>query len=204
MTGSERDVDLRGGFVRGFRTCLPNSLRLFFRRELLLDLGGDGVGVHLVGRGCFAQHLRGISPRCRQQNHGFNQSTSHGVLVRAAKVGGKSLRNAAIIPLLPDAMLPRQHLQAVFFQEACQPLDDKQEVPFHQPHRDRRANCRENSKPGDVGDGFLSAPLLLFGLELGVACASPGLLLRMVDRAGGIGADFVDRTRSKDRTVGRK
>src|SRR6201998_3234657 len=90
-------------------------------------------------------------------------------------------------------MLPRQHLKAGFFQEACQPLDDKQEVPLHQPYRDCRANRSQNSKPRDVGDGFLSAPLFLLGLESGVACASSGLLLRMVDGAGGIGADFVDR-----------
>jgi hypothetical protein len=68
-------MELRGGFVCGFRTCLRNSLRFLFRRKLLLHLGRDGVGVHLVGRGCFAQHLRGIAPRCRQQNRGFDQDT---------------------------------------------------------------------------------------------------------------------------------
>ena len=37
---------------------LFRGFRLLFRSELLLDLRGDGVGVHLVQGGGFVQHLR--------------------------------------------------------------------------------------------------------------------------------------------------
>jgi hypothetical protein len=37
-------------------------------------------------------------------------------LVGASDVGGNGLPDTAIIPLLPDAVLPRQHLKAVLVQ----------------------------------------------------------------------------------------
>jgi len=121
----------------------------FFHHESLPDLGGDGLGVHLVGRGSFLQHPRGIAPRYRQQNRGFNQSPPQGVLVCAAKVGGKCLGDSAVVPFLPNAMLPYQHLKAGLFQETCQPLDDKKRdrassaVPrrSRQWQRERRFSC---------------------------------------------------------------
>src|SRR6185437_16115494 len=87
-------------------------LRSISGDELLLDLRGDGVGVHLVGGGCFAQYLRGIGPRGRQQNDRFDQSAAQCALVGTAKISGKSFGDSAVLPFLPDTMLPGQHCEA--------------------------------------------------------------------------------------------
>jgi hypothetical protein len=57
--------------------------------------------------------------------------------------------------------LPRQRLDAALIHKRHKLLDHKQQVTFQQPNRDSRPNCREDTKPGGVGDRLLLALLLL-------------------------------------------
>jgi hypothetical protein len=59
-----------------------------------------------------------------------------------------------------------------------------------QANRDSGADGGEDAKPGRVGDGLFLALLLLLGLPLLIVAV--GLLLRMMHRAGWIGAHLMD------------
>ena len=165
-------------------------LRLLLRGELLLHLGGDGVGVHLVGGGRILEDGGRIAARGRQQDARLDQQPGERTFIGAAKEGGERLCHASIVALLPDAMLPRQHLDAVLVHDAYQLLKDEKQVTLHQANRNGGADSGEDTEAGRVGDGLFLALLLLLGLPLLIVAA--GLLLRMMDRAGWIGAHLMD------------
>src|ERR1700691_582240 len=96
------------------------------------------------------------------------------------------LCHASIVALLPDAMLPRQRLDAPLIHESYQLLKDEKQVTFHQPHRHGGAHSGEHAQAGSVSDGLLFALLLLLGLRFLILAA--GFLLRMMNRAVGISA----------------
>ena len=98
--------------------------------------------------------------------------------MKAAKV----FADASVVALLPDAMLPRQHLDAALVHEAYQLLKDEKQVTFHQANRDGCADGGEDAEAGRIGDGLFLALLLLLGLPLLIVAA--GWLLRMMHRAG--------------------
>lgn len=57
-----------GGLVGGLR-CL---LGLLAGSELVLDLRGDGIGVDLVERGCFAKDAVAVRTRCNYEDDGLD------------------------------------------------------------------------------------------------------------------------------------
>ena len=63
-------------------------------------------------------------------------------------------------------MLPRKHLNAVFFHEAYQLLDDEKQVVLQQANRHGCTHSDEDAEAGSVCDGLFPALLLLFGFPL--------------------------------------
>jgi hypothetical protein len=165
-------------------------LRLFLGRELLLHLESDGIGIDLICGRCFLEDSGWIAARGRQQDAGLDQQPGERSFIGAAYEGGEGLLHTAIVALLPDAVLPRQHLDAALIHKEQQPLDDRQQVTLHQAHRDSGTDGGKDAKAKGVGNGLLLPLLFLFGLPLPIIAV--GSLLGMMHRAGEIGAHLVD------------
>jgi hypothetical protein len=148
--------------------------------------------VHLVKLGGFAQNVRGITARSREQNDRFDHGAAQCALVGMAKKGREQLTDGVVIFGLLEAVLLGENRGAVLVQQVDHALGNKQEVAFHQPHRDSRANRRENAKAGCIGDGFHPAPLILFGFECSIVRPIAVHLLRVMDGAIGIFAYLMD------------
>ena len=136
--------------------------------------------------------MRGIAARGCEQDNGLDHGAAQRAFIGAAKKGREQLADGFVLFGLLDAVLLGENRGAVLVQQVDHAFGHKQQVAFHQPYRDRRADCRENAQAGCVGDSFLPAPLLLFGLELRIARACAVCLLRVMHGAGWIGADFVN------------
>ena len=79
------------GFGLGLLNGLLRGLRFLLGGELLLDLEGDGVGVHLIDSGGIMKHLRGIVPGGHVKDGGFHQHFAQHALFGTAQVRGKQL-----------------------------------------------------------------------------------------------------------------
>jgi hypothetical protein len=102
--------------------------------------------------------------------------------IGAAEEGGKRLRYASIVALLPDAMLPCQPLDAVLVHDTHQLLKDEEQVTFEQAYWNSGADGSKDAEAGCIGDGLLLALLFLLGLPLLIVAT--GWLLRMMHWAG--------------------
>ena len=86
----------------GLRFCgrlgcvLLRRFGLLLLRELLFDLGGNRLGIHLVGRGRIAQYLRGIAARSREQDNGLDHGATQGAFVGTAKKGREQLADLSL------------------------------------------------------------------------------------------------------------
>jgi len=175
-----------GSFGCGLRCFLC----LLFRGKLLLHLEGDSIGVHLIDAGCVMQNCGGIRSCGGKHDGGLYHQPGEGSFVGTTKKCTERFRQASIVALLPDAMLPRQCFDAALVHQAYQLLKDEKQVTLHQTDRDSGAHSRENTKAGCVGYGLLLPLLLLLGLPLRIVAA--GLRLGMMHRAGWIGTHLVD------------
>jgi hypothetical protein len=89
-------------------------------------------------------------------------------------------------------MLTRQRLDARFIQGRHKLLQNEEEIALEQSPRDGGGDGREDAKSGRVGDGLVTALLLLLCLPSNLI-PSAGLL-GMMYRAGHVGAYLVDST----------
>ena len=154
---------IRSTYGRGFL----HGLGLVLRGELLLDLRRDCGHVHLVELGGLAECLTGFVGRVsRLQNGHFNLQASEGAFVGLAKKGRKQLgRCVGSVVGLAEVVLTQNNGQAAFVLDRGETLDHKQKIAFHQANGYRCADGAQDTQAGDLGDGFLAAALLLFGLD---------------------------------------
>jgi hypothetical protein len=89
---------------------------------------------------------------------------------------------------LLDAAIPGENLDAPFLQLGKQTLDNENEVALGEAHRHSVNDGGKDAQAYDVGNRLLAALLLLLGLDALVS--GWPLLLRTVDRAFGVSADF--------------
>jgi hypothetical protein len=92
-----------------------------------------------------------------------------------------------------NAAIPGENLDAPFLQLGKQTLDNENEVALGEAHRHSINDGGKDTQAYGVGYRLFAAVLLLFDLDaLGIDSFFWGwpLLLRAVDRAFGVGADF--------------
>ena len=77
-------------------------------------------------------------------------------------------------------------------QHRGQPRHNKEQVAFHQSHRNRIADGFQDAQPGGLGLRLLPALFFLRGLYRGIGVRPPLLLLRVMHGAIGIGAHLAD------------
>src|SRR6187402_1348256 len=179
-----------GHLLRGLGCWLCCLLCLLLGRELLLHLEGDGFGVHLVGSGGFLEDHGGIAPRRRQEDACFHRQPGECAFIRTTNKRSQRFSDASIIALLPDAMLPCQHLDAVLIHDAHQLFENEEQVTLQETNGNSGAHSGEDTEASRIGDGLLLALLVLLGLPLLIVAA--GWLLRMMNGAGWIGTYLVD------------
>ena len=89
---------------------------------------------------------------------------------------------------LLDAVIPGEYLDAPFLQLGKQTLDNENEVALGEAHRHSVNDGGKDAQAYSVGNRLLAALLLLLGFDALVS--GWPLLLRAVDRAFGVSADF--------------
>ena len=73
----------------GYGLRLLFSFRLRFGGELMLDLEGDCIGVHLIGLGCGAKNLTSVRLLAgRKQDDGFDDQLADNALLGLAEKSG--------------------------------------------------------------------------------------------------------------------
>ena len=87
-----------------------------------------------------------------------------------------------------DAPVPRDHLQPLFVQQREQLFGNEEKVALHQPDGNGGHDGLQDADSGCVRQCLLAAALLLLGFEAGIGLRR--LLLRMVHRAGRLGANL--------------
>jgi len=105
-------------FLRGLRCGWWSFLCFLLRGALLLHLGGDGLGVDLVSTGGILEDGGRVAPRGCKQNARLDHQPGERAFIRATNKSRQRFADASIVPLLSDAMLPRQHLHAVLVHDA--------------------------------------------------------------------------------------
>ena len=156
----------------------------------MLHLEGDSIGVHLVRAGCILEHVAGVAACGCKQDARLDQHPRQSAFISAAEKGSKRFRYASLVALLPDAMLPGQHLDAVLIHDADQLLKDEEQVALEETNRDSGTDGSENTEAGRVGDSLFLALLFLFCLPVLIVAA--GCLLGMMHRTGWIRAHLMD------------
>ena len=91
---------------------------------------------------------------------------------------------------LLDAAIPGENLDAPLLQLGKQTLDNENEVALGEAHRHGGDDGGKDAQAYGVGNRLLAALLLLLGLDALVS--GWPLLLRAVDGAFGVGADFAN------------
>ena len=66
---------------------------------------------------------------------------------------------------LAEAVQQENNGQTALVQDGCETFDDKQQVLFHQANGNRFADNVKETQARGLGNGFLPAALLLFGLD---------------------------------------
>ena len=198
---------LLGCFLSGFSCGLRRLLCFLFRGELLLDLGSDGVGVHLVHGSGLVEYLSRVMPGAHVEDGDFNQDTTQYALFGTTEIGGKLLPKRVAGFGLLDTVPAGNDGQTAFVQQGSQSLGDEEQVTSHQPNRDSLRDGGEGADASSVGNRNLPTLPLLPRLRLGVILDLLRTRLRVMHWAGWLRAyltnlAFVDAFR--DNGFGRK
>ena len=130
------------------------------------------------------------------ENYGLDQKLSKLAFLSFANINAHQLPDGIRWLCLLDAVIPGENLDAPFLQLGKQTLDNKNEVTLGEAHRHSVNDGGKDAQAYGVGNRLLAALLLLLGILLGIDALISGwpLLLRAVDGAFGVSADFPNLT----------
>jgi len=171
----------------GYGLRLLFSFRLFLGGELMLDLEGNRIGVHLVRLGCSAENLTSVRLLAGgKQDDGFDDQLADDAFLGLAQKGREQL-GCGFAFLRSDASVPGDHLQPLVVEQREHLFGDEEKISLHQSDWNGGDDGLQYAHSGGVRQCLFLAALVLLRFEAGIGLR--GLLLGVMNRAIRFGAN---------------